>query len=170
MTQVDKQADLTAGMGYLYYLIAPATGANNVVISTGSSANIYGNAVSYTGAKQSAQPDATNKSQDGDGDGVYALAVTTVADNSWTVMAFVNGSAAGGGAAAGSTLRATNTSWGGFRMFDSNAAITPAGSYTMNVDSLGVSSRISAVMASFSPDTGGAPAATCSLGLLGVGC
>lgn len=170
MTLVDKLDSGFGGVGYLFYLIAPATGANNVVCSASASEALYANAVSYTGAKQSAQPDATNKANDNDGDGAYALAVTTIADNAWTVLAFNNGASAAGNAAAGSTLRATNGSWGGFRLFDSGGAVTPAGSYTMNVDGLGVSSIIYGVMASFSPDTGGGGGATpCTLGLLGVG-
>jgi hypothetical protein len=43
-----------------YYLIAPATGAHNVVISSSSSANLFGSAVSYTGVSQTGFPDSIN--------------------------------------------------------------------------------------------------------------
>lgn len=43
----------------VYYLINPASGANNVVITYPGSGTITGQAVSYTGAKQSGQPDGS---------------------------------------------------------------------------------------------------------------
>ena len=52
MTLVDKQAGTSTNYSYLFYLINPATGANNVVVSASSSTTIYSGAVSYTGAKQ----------------------------------------------------------------------------------------------------------------------
>jgi len=45
MTLVDKQA--SARSTYLFYLIAPATGANNVVVSAGSSSFIWSAAAPY---------------------------------------------------------------------------------------------------------------------------
>jgi len=44
---------------YLYYLIAPATGANNVVITCPSSVNGDFFATSFSGARQSSQPDSS---------------------------------------------------------------------------------------------------------------
>ena len=42
----------------LWYLIAPATGANNIVVTSSVSDILRSCAVSYTGAKQSGVPDA----------------------------------------------------------------------------------------------------------------
>lgn len=68
----------------MYYLINPSTGANNIVASTSISQTLIFQNTSYTGVKQSAQPDASNTS-------AYttttsqSTSVTTIADNCWTV-------------------------------------------------------------------------------------
>jgi hypothetical protein len=83
MTLVDKQQGTSTNYSYLFYLINPATGANNVVVSASSSCAIYSDAVSYTGAKQSAQPDSSGK---GTSTGAtLALSTTVVAANCWLV-------------------------------------------------------------------------------------
>lgn len=151
MTLIDKTAVGGDLYIYLWYLIAPATGANNVVISASGSAQIQGGAISYTGAKQTGQPDASNKSNT-DTTGTPTISVTTVADNSWAVLALrpsVGGTPTAG---AGSTMRVAPTD--GFAMADSNAAITPAGSYSMTINVTG-SAGNAMVIASFAPDTGG---------------
>ena len=58
MTQVAKLA-VGANYLYLHYLIAPATGANNVVVSSGSSVVLVSCAASYTGVLQSGFPDSS---------------------------------------------------------------------------------------------------------------
>ena len=56
-----QQAKLAVGTNYvyLYYLIAPDTGAHDVVVSSGSSVVLVACAVSYTGVSQSGFPDAS---------------------------------------------------------------------------------------------------------------
>lgn len=57
MTSVAKRHsnDSSAGFVELFYLIAPATGANNVVVTLSSgTADLTGGAISFTGASQSA--------------------------------------------------------------------------------------------------------------------
>src|SRR5438067_591060 len=60
MTQINLQ-DLNGSTfrnTYLFYLIAPATGANNIVVSaSGGTGNIYAAAASYTGVDQSSPLD-----------------------------------------------------------------------------------------------------------------
>src|ERR1700756_3968755 len=70
----------------LYYIVAPATGTNNIVASWGSST--FGTtillALSYTGAKQAGVPDASTSGGSASGSPVTAT-VTTIADNAWLV-------------------------------------------------------------------------------------
>lgn len=70
---------------YLFYLIAPATGANTFAASwTGnSSGSIFG--ASYTGAKQTGQPDSSATGNTTDGSTHIAVATTVVASNCWLV-------------------------------------------------------------------------------------
>lgn len=135
----------------LFYLIAPAIGANNIVVTKSgtNSAYIWIRNASYTGVKQSAQPDSqtTNTAS-----GVTSLgtSTTTVADNSW-VIAFTayDSIASNSTAGSGTTIRTNGgNQWADF--FDSGSAITPAGSKTLNVDR-GDSGDIVMNVASISP-------------------
>lgn len=124
----------TGGTGYgrpeLWYLINPTTGANTVTITrTGTTGRLTGVAASYTGAKQSGQPDATGSNNVTTATSM-ATSVTTVADNSWTIM-MTDTSAAGEAAGAGTTLRQAGSD--ASDLWDSNAAITPAGSTSLNI-------------------------------------
>lgn len=147
MTFINKTFVAADRYRYLFYLIAPATGANNVVITSSTSGGFKsGNASSYTGVKQSAQPDANVVNQTTGT--TVTMTLTTIADNCWTVL---SAGAGGANAAAGtgSTLRADSTA---SQMFDSNGAKTPAGSTSMTVNtSDALSHPIMGVMASFSP-------------------
>lgn len=72
----------TSDIPNLRHLIAPATGANNVVVSTGAGQDIYAVASSYSGCKQSGQPDATASAQAS----VTATAtINVVASNCWVI-------------------------------------------------------------------------------------
>lgn len=150
----------------LFLLIAPATGAHNVVVSGGTGAYDAVSA-SYTGCKQSAQPDAhiTNTAS---GASTLTTSITTVANNCWTVM---SGGKENGGtlqAGTGSNLLFDTGASLGCAMFDSNAAITPAGSYSMEFHPSAGSGVLNAAVLSLSP----VAAATTALpyrALLGVG-
>lgn len=115
----------------LWYLVAPATGSNSVVIS-GASGVIAGVAASYTGVNQSSPVDNTGTQSATTGNN--QVSITPVANNCWMVAWTF--SASGGttvSAGAGSTLRARNTSFfGGCGILDNNAAITPPASTTLN--------------------------------------
>lgn len=145
-TKIDEQQNgVGDGDTYLYYLIAPATGLNTLSVTRTNTANdmiIY--AASYTGAKQSGQPDASSK---GASTGTASQAVTSIADNCWAVLCWYSrGDTSSAGS--GTTLRTNATNQGG--MFDNNTAKTPAGSITLNVTQGGAESN-SRVMASFAP-------------------
>ncbi len=142
---------------YLYYLLAPAAGAHNVVISNTNLRNIVGAAASYSGALQSGVPDATATAS-GVGVTSRTATLTTVANNCWGVLFAGDESAdAETFAGSGSTRRfeshgAAGGANGAF--FDSNGAITPAGSYGMTFTQVSPAS-LHGVAASFAPAGGG---------------
>lgn len=115
---------------YFFYLLNPASGTNNVVVTANSSADVIdGASASYTGVSQSGFPDASGSS------GVQTTAtitqaVTTIADNCWLVGAGWGNTAVGAGT--GTTER-SKTSDNRCGIFDSNGAKTPPGSFSLQV-------------------------------------
>lgn len=106
----------------LWYLANPALGANTVTISL-ASGFIAGNSVSYTGVKQTGQPEVTTSSTASATTSITGN-VTTISDNSWVIMGVkANGATAGSGT--GGTQRITTN---GATLVDSNGAITPPAS------------------------------------------
>ena len=151
---------------YLYYLVAPATGANNVVVSSNAAKDIYSVASSYTGAKQTGQPDATQHGSTGLGVGGpnITLTFTVVATGCWIISAAVDEQS--GSPSAGTGLNATRSS----QTFESVTADTNG---TVSTGSNSVTWNratpyyVSAVAASFAPSA--ASVAASRLALLGVG-
>lgn len=150
MTEVGHAATQSNEFTYLWVLVAPATGANNVVITANASSKIAGGAISYTGAKQSAQPDSFNT-----GVGVAAttltVSTTVVASGCWLVGA---GSTGNGTIAAGTgmTQRANRAGDGTFDAAitgDSNGTVA-TGSQSLQITNGGADS-IGLVVASFAP-------------------
>ena len=155
MTLIAKKArnDVAAqGLTYLYYLLNPDTGTHNLTASRAGSVDNYIilGGTSYTGVKQSAQPDASVANQ-ADSVNTKTTTVTTAADNCFMYLAAMWD--AGGGAAtagSGSTLLGSSLSnWASFE--SSSLALTPAGSKSMIYDVGGASGILVAVMASFAP-------------------
>lgn len=143
-------SDGTGGSGinnYIFSLFAPASGANNVVISMSSSIDIASGAMSYTGANQSNTLDATGTAVASATSITFTL--TTVLDNCWLVM---TGDNAGGGYTEGAnTTRRYPVAGGNSKFgFDTNSAQTPAGSKSMSLSSAG-SQGWTLVGASFAP-------------------
>lgn len=144
MTKIDETQHTGSQFISLWYLINPSTGANDIT-STGtssSSPSIRGS--SYTGAQQSGVPDdtatvtaATRTTTTG--------TVTTVADNAWTLMLGRAGATMSAGS--GTTIRVGTGA--GPMLFDSNAAITPAGSSSLIFTNS--SSTTDAIIVSFAP-------------------
>jgi len=111
----------------LWYLINPATGANNIVISFSESITARGHGCSYTGAKQSGQPDASGTQATSSDVATYNHSLASVADNCWHLF-IVHNKAGVQAAGTGTTLRGVaDTS----NIMDSNSAKTPAGSVTL---------------------------------------
>lgn len=148
---------------YLFALIAPATGAHNIVTS-GSSAFTAGLSASYTGVSQSGLPDAfATNTATGVGSGVaFTCTVTTIADNCWTVLATKNGVSTST-AGTGTTIRWDGGPATACAISDSNGAVTPPGAQSMSISTSG-SGNWAGIIASFAPVT-----TARRLGLLGVG-
>lgn len=130
MTQIDNQTATSVNSYLFYILIGTADGlAHNVIVSTtGGTNNILAISASYTGAKQSGQPDAHNKAA------AASVAVTVVAAGAWVVgmSAFAIGTGVTWTAGVGFTLRQSFDTSGGFGLAfeDSNGSVT-AGSKTV---------------------------------------
>jgi hypothetical protein len=122
MTQIGKRSSQANTFVYLYRLEGPATGTNNIVASANNSSDIGIVAASYTGAKQSGQPDSSAVANGTAAS--YSASTTVVASGCWLVAANVNN---GGGFAAGSgaTSRGIIAFSGGSQnmLVDSNATV-----------------------------------------------
>lgn len=129
---------------YLFVYQAPPTGSQTIAITGTGLAD--GWMIAYTGAAQSGQVDVHGTATNADASTSIAKALTSTVDNCWMVAycAGSNGNAVSAGS--GTTLRSSTTNNG---MFDSNSVITPAGSYTLNVNTAG--SSLAILAATFSP-------------------
>lgn len=134
---------------YLYYLIAPATGANTVSVSYTGASYMYSASASYTGVDQSSPIDvsgnaiATSTS--------LSKSLTTTVNNDWLVGFFGEGSTGTSlSAGANTTFRVTPTgnSWSNWG--DSNGAETPAGSFSLAMNA-GVAGHLGMYIAAIKP-------------------
>lgn len=154
MTLIDKQ---TANTGerwqYLFYLLAPATGANNVVISaSGTCDSIASGAADYTGVSASGQPDATTKHSTAVAGNTFTTSITTVTDSSWTILSdisFSDGTPPTAGT--GLTRRTFDPSFGSWSLHDSGGVVNPAGSYSMTTNRGSNANSWGHVVAAFKP-------------------
>lgn len=133
----------------LWVLANPATGANNVVATASSSTVIGGASVSYTGAKQTAQPDSSNTGTSATA--ALTVSTTVVLTNCWIVSVFrsaahniVNSS--------GFTVRQSQFT-GTLVVGDSNGTVG-TGSQSVSVTDDGASA-FAGIIASMAPATAG---------------
>lgn len=126
MTQINKTSFPGSGRQgvYLYYLINPATGSNTVLVTGGTGLG----AASYTGAKQSGQPDAFASNSFSASPGTCN--VTVVGTGCWLVGALADPSGSES-AGAGTTIRATDAN--GLAFADSNGTVG-TGSQTLTIN------------------------------------
>lgn len=116
---------------FLYYLIAPSTGANNIVVSLSGTHGCGIVSASYTGAKQSGQPDSSNSGSDlNTGANQVTVATTVVASNCWLVGGDGNDSIAPSAGTGTSINASANT--GSILFIDSNGTVG-TGSRSMQV-------------------------------------
>lgn len=128
----------------LFYLIAPTSGTNNIVI-TASSGSVGGAGISYTGAKQTGQPDSSNTKAQGSSEATMAIATTVVASNCWEIATSCDNQGSGGTGLNGAVVK--QTSGQGMIFGDSNAIVS-TGSQTITFDFAGANGTYGAVAAS----------------------
>jgi hypothetical protein len=137
----------------IWYLIAPASGANDIVISK-NNGNIWAGAISYTGVKQTDFPDSNARATDYVvSDTSYTLTTTTVADNSWAVaFGYVYQTPS---ATSPATLRATRTNqW----FLSDSGPFTPAGSSSISMTCSPTGEWSTGIIVSFAPSIAAGPA------------
>lgn len=108
MTKITKSPPVGSGGRYLYlfHLTNPASGANDVVVSSSSSTFMSTKNASYTGCSQSGQPDSSSTKEQASGTS-FSIPTTVVASNCWlSSIAQMDG---GGNLTAGAqtTIRST---------------------------------------------------------------
>jgi hypothetical protein len=135
MTQLNTQAisGATFSNTYLFYLVNPASGAHNIVVTGTGTTFMYSAAESFSGVDQNTPIDA-NTTTTTTGTSITA-SVTTTKDNDWLVGWQMVGTSAGSALSAGAntTIRQTNGSnW--YTIEDTNAAQTPPGSKSLTVN------------------------------------
>lgn len=135
MTEVNRSLD-SVGTGvptYLWYMINPPTGANNVVV-TSSSNGVVGSAVSYTGVNQTTPIPESNATPLNTSTTSMTKSLTTTVNNSWLVMTFRTGSGSTLTAGAGTSVRTQPeiVAFGAGSFIDSNSALA-TGSNTLGV-------------------------------------
>src|SRR6185436_7510389 len=149
MTLINKVQTPTDRWTYLFYLVAPASGTHNVVVTASSTVDVIAATnASYTGAQQTGVPDAQTTNTVNPATSI-TTSVTTVANNCWTLL-YTNGLGVASGGTGSTSRIVTGTTNDG--IYDSNAAITPAGSHSMTIN-IGSSTARSVIMASFAPNT-----------------
>lgn len=95
----------------LWYLVAPATGTNNVIVTLSASARVVGGAVSLTGVDQTNPIDAFN-SNIGTST-TPSVMVTTVANNAWVVDTIASSPPTSGASPTGGQTQQWNAATGG---------------------------------------------------------
>ena len=118
MTLINK-VTVTGHYSYLFYLLNPATGANNVVVTVTSAESMWSSAESLTGALQSGQPDSQAT---GTGTTSVTLSTTVVLANCWLVST-AESHAANLAASTGTTSRNLQNSTYGEGIGDSNGTV-----------------------------------------------
>lgn len=127
------EVNLDAFSTEAYYLCNPATGANNLVYTQGTSTTFVTTATSYTGAKSSFTPVTNTASGTGT---TLSGSLTTTVDNSWIVTGTRTDGAEVAASGTNYTRRSSNAS-NGVHIGDSNAALTPTGSKTIDTTKTG---------------------------------
>ena len=151
MTRQQEQASNDNGFrNYVYSLLGPATGTNDVVVSASSASLLWTSVISYSGVSQTGFPDAKVSGTGEDTN--WSRSHTTVADNSW-VYAHLRG----GAAITFSSPDTERADAGQGSAGDSNAAVTPAGAYTIN-GTIGDATNNIIISLSFAPATAAGPA------------
>lgn len=168
LTKIDHQDGANNVRSELWYLIAPATGANTVEVTfENTPTRASAGAISLTGADQTAPIEASNKAT-GDTSNPTA-AVVTVTDNAWAVASVMNRDASALTAGAGTerydvSAGTSHRGWGA-----TSGPKTPAGSVTITADNPTGPDDWAMVIAAVKPAGGALATRRYSLTTLGVG-
>lgn len=154
MTEIGTDVDDASGNRHLsvWYLVNPTTGAHNVVLTLNTSGNISAISASYTGASQTGQPDNT-AAQPTTTTGDLITSITTVANNCWTILMVGGLGGLASSAGAGTTVRFDEFADLGLVYADSNGAISPAGSTSLELTNASSQEYFGRII-SISPSTG----------------
>lgn len=127
MTQIGSTITISPGVAWLslWYLINPASGSNNVVATKSAGENLSLAIASYTGVKQSGQPDASGSTTGSSTS--PSRSITSIADNCWAIMA-IAGDGTGGTLSSSTGWTKRDSAFTRGSIGDNNAAKTPAGS------------------------------------------
>jgi hypothetical protein len=157
MTQIGKRAADASGYQYLYGMATADTGTHNIVLSYGSTVQIFATAASYTGVSQSAPfPDTANANSASASS--FSPTVTTSVDQSWVI---VGGRSPSKGPTAGANTikrKWNSTSGDAAWIYDSDAARS-TGSNALNWSYTGASWSYY-VMTSIAPAAAGGGGST----------
>ena len=150
MTLLGKiQAPSNNNWQYLYYLLNPANGTNNVIVTAGSKHYLISEAASWSNVRQSAQPDAVTTNTTPTASTSMTTSLTTVAAGSLVVQGLWSYGHLKEGV--GATQILVDAAIGGAGIFvSSGSPVSPAGNVTMTTVSDGTQSS-GVVMASFAP-------------------
>ncbi len=150
MTQIGSPIQGPTGQYlYLYYIVSPTTGSNNMVASFSGSQNCALRGISFSGTAITGIPDSSNSGSGASGSA--SLSTTTIADNCIGVLfaRFDNG-----GPIASTNMTssiAMGATAGSFAIIGYSALKTPAGTLTMVATSSDTSGAYGARIISLAP-------------------
>jgi hypothetical protein len=149
MTLLGKLQAPSNNFQYVYYLLNPASGSNNIVITAGTAHYLISEAASWYNVQQSAQPDAVTTNTALTGATSMTTSLTTVANGALVVQGLWSYGHPEAGPGADSLV--IDAAIGGAGIFASTASpVSPAGNVSMTTISDGTQSS-GVIMASFAP-------------------
>lgn len=171
MNQTLFPLDTTGGERHgMFDLPNPASGTNNLTFVLSGSTGIVGIAASYTGVNQTAMIGAIYTEIGLETGTTMAESLTTLTDNSWVAWSTRDYAGRTITAGANTALRQRENSVYGMIMADSNAAVSPAGARTLNLNANLSANWYSDILAEIKPATGGGGGTpTPQLMMMGVG-
>jgi len=149
MTTVGVTKTVSTYKLYGYYLANPTLGANNIQITQNTAGVLYAGAASYKGCSQSGIPDAAGTRNATET--TSNVAITTVANNCWLVMA--SRGAANGDTNAGTATTERQADNGYVQIYDSNGAKSAGATQLQTTQS---SQETAHIIVSFKPSMPGA--------------
>ena len=145
MTQLTKLAGNGGAFLYLYFLIGPTTGTHALIVNTSVADAVDGAATSYTGYLPLTFPNASTTNS---GATPLTTSLTTTIDNCWTFLIADSCNVPLNSGGAGANQLSANHGQG-CGTFDSNGAISPAGSTSMQT--VNGSGTFHHIMVAFAP-------------------